>query len=220
MIFILYYTGCYLAVNYLISFRDNRVGKLVLQSPWNGTVSPSFRLFVRTPFLLRLSKPFMNMRGIESVTTLKQILLHLGSDHDWADILNNLKLLETPTSILLLPGKSEVSNKQAAVDIRKIIGGRRTTVKAVAGASSMSFVHRIEAVIEIKKELLCFYDFFSSTGDRVSFIVEGNESMTDSAGSVGGMGVGSVFGDETHAESLQSMRSTNGSFCINNKTYI
>ena len=164
--------GCYLVANYLTEYRDNHVDKLVLQSPWNGEIPGMLRFFIRIPFFVRLFRPkFLN--GIKSTTTLKQILLELGTHRPWTDILHELSQYEHPATILLIASENDPKLiKQAAKEFQNHMGKKRSALTTTPTAGHHSFVHRDTISSHLKKELVEFYSLIGLPGEgRISVVL-------------------------------------------------
>lgn len=98
--------GCYISLNYCVKYKPFKhcrptetekgvspvISKLILQSPWDGSVASVVRALMHVPLLLRAVKP-SDMSGIKSVKALKQILLHLDRDRSYRQLITQFAAL-------------------------------------------------------------------------------------------------------------------------------
>lgn len=177
--------GCYLTINYLISNQAAistipMMDKLVLQSPWNGEITTSTRIFIKFPLALRIFKKTVDFRGIKSISTLKHIIVNLGSHKTFEDMIVELnhKVFEyaAPTSphsstvanshgikLLMVAGELEPTYVQSAQKIQKVVGTEKSTIRICPSAAHTSFTRRDTIATFYSNSLLDFYSTFGLT---------------------------------------------------------
>lgn len=155
--------GCFIAVNFIADgtrLATKRIKKLILQSPWNGSI-PSFqRYLLQLPLIASVVRHCF-FSGCQDTSTFHTLVTRLGPEYDnWDNtvVCFAAALLHstTFTELLIIAGSVEIPFRDNAIFMFDSVSRHlplQTFIKVCDGAHHMSFLEDREN--NVGKEVHC-----------------------------------------------------------------